>query len=99
MKALDFFQITSLNIRKLGFRLSSAQVLLAVASGQFSTGRIVRATRLHRNSVSNILKALCEQEYLSRTHDYPFIYKPTEKGLITAAKIIGKLAITNHETI
>ena len=33
MKALDFIQIFASNVRRLDFRLSSAQVILAVIAG------------------------------------------------------------------
>ena len=58
MKALDFIQIFASNVRRLDFRLSSAQVILAVIAGYRRHSTITEATRLHPNTVTNILQDL-----------------------------------------
>ena len=46
MKALDFIQIFASNVRRLDFRLSSAQVIMAVIAGYRRHSTITEATRI-----------------------------------------------------
>ena len=88
MKALDFIQIFASNVRRLDFRLSSAQVILAVIAGYRRHSTITEATRLHPNTVTNILQDLIAQGYVNRIGDgRPYVYRPTADGEQLAGKI------------
>ena len=71
MKALDFIQIFASNVRRLDFRLSSAQVILAVIAGYRRHSTITEATRLHPNTVTNILQDLIAQGYICLLYTSP----------------------------
>lgn len=91
MKALEFIQIFASNVRKLDFRLSSAQVMLAIIAGYRRHSTITEATHLHPNTVTNILKDLIAQGYLNRFGDSrPYIYRPTACGERLAAEFLEK---------
>lgn len=91
MKALEFIQIFASNVRKLDFRLSSAQVMLAIIAGYRRHSTITEATHLHPNTVTNILKDLIAQGYLNRFGDSrPYIYRPTACGERLAAELLEK---------
>ncbi len=93
MKALDFIQIVATNIRRNSFTLSSAQVILAIAAGYRRHSTITEATYLHRNSVTNILKDLTEQEYVTRIGEgKPYVYR-----LSAAGEELSKKLLANHE--
>ena len=86
MKALDFIQIFASNVRRLDFRLSSAQVILAVIAGYRRHSTITEATRLHPNTVTNIL-----QGYINRFGDSrPYVYRPTADGEQLAGNLLDK---------
>ena len=75
MKALDFIQIFASNVRRLDFRLST----------------ITEATRLHPNTVTNILQDLIAQGYVNRIGDgRPYVYRPTADGEQLAGNLLDK---------
>ena len=91
MKALDFIQIFASNVRRLDFRLSSAQVILAVIAGYRRHSTITEATRLHPNTVTNILQDLIAQGYINRFGDSrPYVYRPTADGEQLAGNLLDK---------
>ena len=91
MKALDFIQIFASNVRRLDFRLSSAQVILAVIAGYRRHSTITEATRLHPNTVTNILQDLIAQGYVNRIGDgRPYVYRPTADGEQLAGNLLDK---------
>lgn len=91
MKALDFIQVFASNVRRLDFRLSSAQVMLAIVAGYRRHSTITEATRLHPNTVTNILQDLISQGYLNRFGDSrPYVYRPTEEGEQLAGSLLDK---------
>ena len=93
MKALDFIQIFASNVRRLDFRLSSAQVILAVIAGYRRHSTITEATRLHPNTVTNILQDLIAQGYVNRIGDgRPYVYRPTADG----EQLAGQKYIPRH---
>ena len=93
MKALDFIQIFASNVRRLDFRLSSAQVILAVIAGYRRHSTITEATRLHPNTVTNILQDLIAQGYVNRIGDSrPYVYRPTADG----EQLAGQKYIPRH---
>ena len=86
MKALDFIQIFASNVRRLDFRLSSAQVILAVIAGYRRHSTITEATRLHPNTVTNILQDLIAQGYINRFGDS----RPYADGEQLAGNLLDK---------
>ena len=97
MKALDFIQIFASNVRRLDFRLSSAQVILAVIAGYRRHSTITEATRLHPNTVTNILQDLIAQGYVNRIGDgRPYVYRPTADGEQLAGNLLDKKYIPRH---
>ena len=91
MKALDFIQIFASNVRRLDFRLSSAQVILAVIAGYRRHSTTTEATRLHPNTVTNILQDLIAQGYINRFGDSrPYVYRPTADGEQLAGNLLDK---------
>lgn len=91
MKALDYIQIFSSNVRREGFRLSSAQVMLAILSGEHRHSTIVEATQLHPNTVTNILKDLINQHYIKRFGtEKPYIYRASERGQELGTRLLKK---------
>ena len=88
MKALDFIQIFASNVRRLDFRLSSAQVILAVIAGYRRHSTITEATP---NTVTNILQDLIAQGYINRFGDSrPYVYRPTADGEQLAGNLLDK---------
>ena len=86
MKALDFIQIFASNVRRLDFRLSSA-----VIAGYRRHSTITEATRLHPNTVTNILQDLIAQGYVNRIGDgRPYVYRPTADGEQLAGNLLDK---------
>ena len=95
MKALDYIQIFSSNVRNEGFRLSSAQVILAILSGEHRHSTIVAATKLHPNTVTNILKDLINQHYIKRFGtEKPYVYRASERG-----ERLGMNLLKKHDDI
>lgn len=91
MKALDFIQIFATNVRRMDFRLSGAQVILAIIAGYRRHSTITEATRLHPNTVTNILQDLIAQGYVNRFGDCrPYVYRPTEEGKQLAGNLLDK---------
>ena len=91
MKALDFIQIFASNVRRMDFRLSSAQVILAIIAGYRRHSTITEATRLHPNTVTNILQDLIAQGYVERFGDCsPYVYRSTERGRQLAGNLLDK---------
>ncbi len=91
MKALDFIQIFASNVRRMDFRLSSAQVILAIIAGYRRHSTITETTRLHPNTVTNILQDLIAQGYVERFGDCrPYVYRSTEKGRQLAGNLLDK---------
>lgn len=91
MKALEFIQIFAANVRRMDFRLSSAQVILAIIAGYRRHSTITEATRLHPNTVTNILQDLIAQGYVTRFGDSrPYIYRPTHEGQQLAGNLLDK---------
>ena len=100
MKALDFIQIFASNVRRLDFRLSSQPVIsrpqpfkqnLAVIAGYRRHSTITEATRLHPNTVTNILQDLIAQGYINRFGDSrPYVYRPTADGEQLAGNLLDK---------
>ncbi len=86
MKALDFIQIFASNVRRLDFRLSSAQVILAVIAGYRRHSTITEATRLHPNTVTNILQDLIAQGYHQPLRGQPPLRLPAHRGWGTACR-------------
>ena len=85
MKALDFIQIFASNVRRMDFRLSSAQVILAIIAGYRRHSTITETTRLHPNTVTNILQDV------ERFGDCrPYVYRSTEKGRQLAGNLLDK---------
>lgn len=98
MKALDFIQIFASNVRRLDFRLSSAQVIMAVIAGYRRHSTITEATRLHPNTVTNILQDLIAQGYVNRIGDgRPYVYRPTADGEQLAGNLLDKIHSPAHE--
>lgn len=94
MKALDFIQIFAFNVRRTNFRLSSAQVVLAIIAGYRRHSTITEATRLHPNTVTNILQDLIAQGYINRFGDSrPYVYRPTPAGERLAGNLLDKNTI------
>ncbi len=94
MKALDFFQIVACNIRRRAFTLSSAQVILAICAGYRRHSTITEATRLHRNTVTNMLKDLTQQGYVNRIGEgKPYVYR-----LSPAGEELARDLLVNKET-
>lgn len=91
MKALDFIQIFAANVRRMDFRLSSAQVMMAIMAGYRRHSTITEATRLHPNTVTNILQDLIAQGYVNRFGDCrPYVYRPTPAGEQLAGNLLDK---------
>lgn len=91
MKALDFIQVFAFNVRRMNFRLSSAQVMLAVIAGYRRHSTITEATHLHPNTVTNILQDLIAQGFVGRFGDSrPYIYRPTPDGEQLAGDLLDK---------
>ena len=91
MKALDFIQIFASNVRRMNFRLSSAQVILAIIAGYRRHSTITETTRLHPNTVTNILQDLIAQGYVERFGDCrPYVYRSTERGRQLAGNLLDK---------
>lgn len=91
MKALEYIQIFSSNVRREGFRLSSAQVILAILSGEHRHSTIVSATQLHPNTVTNILKDLINQHYIKRFGtEKPYVYRVSERGEQLGMRLLKK---------
>lgn len=91
MKALEFIQIFASNVRRTHFRLSSAQVVLAIIAGYRRHSTITEATRLHPNTVTNILQDLIAQGYVDRFGDNrPYVYRPTMEGQQLAGNLLDK---------
>ena len=91
MKALDFIQIFAANVRRLDFRLSSAQVILAVIAGYRRHSTITEATRLHPNTVTNILQDLIAQGYVNRIGEgRPYVSRPPADGALLAVTLRHK---------
>ena len=85
MKALDFIQIFASNVRRLDFRI------LAVIAGYRRHSTITEATRLHPNTVTNILQDLIAQGYVNRIGDSrPYVYRPTADGEQLAGNLLDK---------
>lgn len=77
------------NVRRLGLRLSGAQVLVALAKGIRRHKGIVTDTGLHGNTVTNVLAVLIDQglvKYASALK--PRLYLLTERGMREAKDLM-----------
>lgn len=64
MRVIDCLCSFAANVRGLSLRLSSAQVLLALAAGRRLHRGIVAVCGLHENTVTNILQRLIDQGFV-----------------------------------
>lgn len=95
MNAIDYLLDVSQNVRRLGFKLSSVQVLLAIARGRHRYATILPVTGLHPNSVANILKSLERQDLIIRVGEgKPYVYRFSPAGQETCAELLKKGDLT-----
>ncbi|MEG0023876.1 MAG: hypothetical protein RR250_00285 [Akkermansia sp.] len=91
MKAIDFIQNFAANVRDEKFRLSSAQTMLAIIAGHHRHSTITESTKLHANTVTNILKDLINQRYIKRFGtEKPYVYRATESGNLLGQRLLKK---------
>lgn len=89
MNSIDCIQNFASNMRTEQFLLSSAQVMLAIINKNHRHKTIQKATQLHPNTVSSIIKALIEQGYVNKYGDSrPFVYRASTKGEHLAYRLL-----------
>lgn len=89
MNSVECVSRFACNVRRLGLRLSGAQVLVALAKGISRHKDIVADTWLHPNTVTNVLAVLIGQglvKYASTLS--PRAYFLTERGIQEAKDLM-----------
>lgn len=89
MKALDFVLNFVANLRQHNVNLGPAQILMVLASGKIYYRDIVSMTKIHPNSVTNMIRDLVEQGLVDRNDSRkPHTYSLTPEGERTLKALI-----------